>query len=171
MSTVRPLWAHQERALNAIASRFAIKDRCQLIMAPGTGKTLVSLRLAEKLARPGLVVVAVPTIALLGQTMAAYMADSVAPHDYLAVCSDPTVEAEAQEGSKGLTAEERRELSAEVARAEDELSVHPRTRVVIVAEGIEAALSGRQLVRRDAGGSPPTTRSTSHWPRSEHSVS
>ena len=75
MSTVRPLWAHQERALNAIASRFAIKDRCQLIMAPGTGKTLVSLRLAEKLARPGLVVVAVPTIALLGQTMAAYMAD------------------------------------------------------------------------------------------------
>ena len=148
MKTARRLWPHQKSALEAIMEHFGTKgrhrDRCQLVMAPGTGKTLVSLRLAEKVASSGLVVVTVPTIALLGQTLAAYTADASRRHDYLAVCSDPMVEAKAEGGNKGLSGQERRDLERQIARDEAELATWAR--VVIAAEDIEAALVER---RRD----------------------
>ncbi|MBQ9566339.1 MAG: DEAD/DEAH box helicase, partial [Synergistaceae bacterium] len=84
----------QTKALNAVIEGFKTNDRGKLIMACGTGKTFTSLRIAERVAgRGNLVLFLVPSIALLNQTLLSWNAD----HDrnintiYFAVCSDSTV--------------------------------------------------------------------------------
>ena len=63
--------------------------RGKLLMACGTGKTLVGLRIAETLAgRSGRVLVLVPSLALLSQTLRAWVDDTELPVRAFAVCSD-----------------------------------------------------------------------------------
>ena len=58
-------------------------------MACGTGKTLVGLRIAEQIAGPGgRALVLVPSLALLSQTLQAWMADRTLDVRAFAVCSD-----------------------------------------------------------------------------------
>ena len=66
--------------------------RGKLIMACGTGKTFTSLRVAEKeTGGDGLVLVLVPSIALLGQTLRAWSADAMEPLNAVCICSDPKI--------------------------------------------------------------------------------
>ncbi|MDR2199314.1 MAG: DEAD/DEAH box helicase family protein [Deltaproteobacteria bacterium] len=83
---------HQEEALANILTGFKDFDRGQIHMACGTGKTLISLKIAEKTGGPGgLVLYLVPGIALLSQTITEWTQESAVPLHSFAVCSDAKV--------------------------------------------------------------------------------
>jgi superfamily II DNA or RNA helicase len=82
--------SHQEEAVSTIVEGFGSTDRGQLIMACGTGKTLVGLLAAEALGSKRTLVV-VPSLSLLAQTLREWTTNTRRPFDYLAVCSDATV--------------------------------------------------------------------------------
>ena len=88
--TVYELREHQENAVRAINKSFDDdgNDRCKAIMACGTGKTLMSLRLAEGRANGGLVLFAAPSIALVSQAMREWTNQAKANLRTLVVCSD-----------------------------------------------------------------------------------
>ena len=78
---------HQKQAMAAVISGFDDKDRGQLIVACGTGKTLPGVFIAEELeSRRTLILV--PS---LSQTVREWTANSVHPFKFLSVCSDQTV--------------------------------------------------------------------------------
>jgi superfamily II DNA or RNA helicase len=85
--------AHQLPAVEAGAAHFARHDRGTLVMACGTGKTLVSLWTAQRLGASRLLVV-IPTLQLQSQTLASWLAD-VAGQDYpvLLIGSDASMRA------------------------------------------------------------------------------
>ena len=90
----RRLRKHQARAIKVVVQAFqdpAVR-RGQLLMACGTGKTLVGQRIAEQLdART--VLVLFPSLMLLGQTLRDWLSDASEGRDFdwIAVCSDSTV--------------------------------------------------------------------------------
>lgn len=95
-STYSPksLFPHQSEAVNAVINGFNNHNRGKLIMACGTGKTFTSLKVAEHLAGiGGFVLVLVPSISLLNQSLLAwnYDHDENIPMKSYAVCSDSTV--------------------------------------------------------------------------------
>lgn len=81
---------HQQAAIDSTLAHFTEPDtRGKLFMACGTGKTLVGLRIAEALAGPGgRVLVLVPSLALLSQTLHVWLADATIDIRAFAVCSD-----------------------------------------------------------------------------------
>ena len=80
---------HQRDAIDAIEAAFTENDRCKAIMACGTGKTLMALRLAEEyLGGRGTVLFCAPSISLVGQSMREWLAQSRVPLAPLVVCSD-----------------------------------------------------------------------------------
>lgn len=95
------LWDYQAEAVDAVVRGFkkeakSRKDcRGKMIMACGTGKTLVSLNIAEKIAgRGGVVLYLVPSISLILQTMREWSDNARFAHRYIAVCSDKSVRGE-----------------------------------------------------------------------------
>ena len=83
---------HQKEALEAVRTGLTEADRGKLIMACGTGKTLTSLRIAEDLAGVGKhVLVLMPSLALMAQSVREWTADAEAPLQSFAVCSDTQV--------------------------------------------------------------------------------
>ena len=82
----------QDKALQRVRAGLAEADRGKLIMACGTGKTLTSLRIAEELAgEGGHVLLLVPSLALMSQSVPEWCADAVLPITAFAVCSDTQV--------------------------------------------------------------------------------
>ena len=83
---------HQAQAVRQVIQAFKTEDRTQAIMACGTGKTFAALWVAEAL-KPKTVLVLVPSIALLSQTLKEWSkATSWGDRfTYMAVCSDDTV--------------------------------------------------------------------------------
>jgi superfamily II DNA or RNA helicase len=81
---------HQKEAVEAIARGFQGADRGQLIMACGTGKTLVALWVKERIAAQRTVVL-VPSLGLISQILHEWTFASRAPFQVLCVCSDQTV--------------------------------------------------------------------------------
>lgn len=82
---------HQQEALKKAAEYYKKHDRGKLIMACGTGKTYTSLCLVEQETdNKGLILVLVPSIALINQTLNEWQ--SCAKHDIypICVCSDST---------------------------------------------------------------------------------
>lgn len=83
---------HQREAIDSIKKTFETHDRCSLVMACGTGKTLTSLRLCEEmLGMGGTVLFLAPSISLISQTMRAWVnqiRDNEKINLYV-VCSDP----------------------------------------------------------------------------------
>ena len=85
---------HQLVAMSKAYEHFVTQDqeRGKLIMACGTGKTYTSLKIMEQMTpKDGFVVFLVPSIALLGQTLNAWMADKVDDMRAVCVCSDARV--------------------------------------------------------------------------------
>lgn len=86
------LRAHQQKALDNTHSHFKDQDRGKLIMACGTGKTFTSLKIAENETKgKGLVLFLVPSIALLGQTLSEWSANSEYPINPICICSDSRI--------------------------------------------------------------------------------
>ncbi len=82
----------QVEALEAVQAGFDTADRGKMIMACGTGKTLTALRIAEAIAGPGgHVLLLVPSLALMAQTVREWCADSEVPLTAFAACSDTQV--------------------------------------------------------------------------------
>ncbi|MBE3010885.1 DEAD/DEAH box helicase [Microbispora sp. NEAU-D428] len=80
---------HQRTALAKVREGFTAHDRGKLIMACGTGKTLTALRIAEDMVAPGgTVLLLVPSISLLSQTLKEWTAEAEVPLRPFAVCSD-----------------------------------------------------------------------------------
>jgi len=83
---------YQLEAVEAVITGFQHTDRGKLIMPPGTGKTFVALQIAEQLVGPGgYVLFLAPSIALVEQTLRAWLADASVPLRPFAVTSDRTV--------------------------------------------------------------------------------
>lgn len=81
---------HQQKAIEAALLHYQTADRGKLIMACGTGKTFTSLRIAEQLTGgEGIVLFLIPSIALLGQTLAEWTANASQPINAVCICSDP----------------------------------------------------------------------------------
>lgn len=93
--------AHQRQAIDAVLSGFETHDRGKMIMACGTGKTFTALRLAEELAEHNggraRILFAVPSIALLGQSLREWSAQANLDLRAFAVCSDKKVSKEAED--------------------------------------------------------------------------
>jgi superfamily II DNA or RNA helicase len=87
-----PMRPHQIAAMRDVVERgFATgQDRGQLLMACGTGKTLVGQRIAEKL-RSDRTLVVVPSLSLLEQTHRAWKANATRRFRAFCFCSDPSV--------------------------------------------------------------------------------
>jgi superfamily II DNA or RNA helicase len=81
---------HVREAIRATVKGFDGTERGQLIMACGTGKTLVGLWSSEGLQSIRTLVL-LPSLSLLAQTLREWTANAAQPFDYLAVCSDETV--------------------------------------------------------------------------------
>ncbi len=85
---------HQRTAINKTHEYFQkkVNDRGKLIMACGTGKTFTSLKIAEnETDNKGLILFLVPSIALLGQTLRVWKAQSAQPLEAVCICSDAQV--------------------------------------------------------------------------------
>ncbi len=88
----KQLRPHQTIALADVKNGLAQADRGKLIMACGTGKTFVSLKIAESLAGAGKrVLFLVPSLALMSQTLTEWTQESKTPLHSFAVCSDSDV--------------------------------------------------------------------------------
>lgn len=82
---------YQAAAVEAVVSGLAGGDRGKLILPCGTGKSVVALWIAERMAGAGgRVLYLVPSIALMGQTMREWASqrDPDIAHRYIGVCSD-----------------------------------------------------------------------------------
>ena len=95
---------HQREAIRDVVKGFTKSDRGQLIMACGTGKTLTSLFIKEKFAAER-VLVLVPSLSLLKQTMQVWRVNARVPFEALPVCSDETVERSEDDAAVGHTSE------------------------------------------------------------------
>lgn len=88
----KQLRPYQQEAVEAVLKGFTRNDRGKLIMPPGSGKTFVALKIAERLVGPGgYVLFLAPSIALVEQTLRAWLMDAELPLRVYAVTSDYTV--------------------------------------------------------------------------------
>ena len=84
---------YQKNAIDSALNHFTENDRGQLIMAPGTGKTFTSLKIAEAMARDAskeqyTILYLVPSIQLLTQTLRGWNNDTEMTMSSMAVTSD-----------------------------------------------------------------------------------
>jgi superfamily II DNA or RNA helicase len=104
---------HQRRAIQDCVSGLAATDRGQLVMACGTGKTLIGPFLAERLSAKR-VLVLLPSLSLLGQTLREWA--TATEFDYIAVCSDETVAKDEHDAVVASTSELGVPVTTEVER-------------------------------------------------------
>ncbi|UQX13556.1 DEAD/DEAH box helicase [Candidatus Mycobacterium methanotrophicum] len=83
---VRP---HQAEALVALDAALGVGPRARVIMACGTGKTLVGRWYAQRV-RAGVTVVVVPSLGLVAQTLSEWRSAAGWPFEALITCSDPS---------------------------------------------------------------------------------
>jgi superfamily II DNA or RNA helicase len=82
----------QQEVIDKALSYFRENTRGQLILPCGTGKTLASMWIAEKL-KAQCILILVPSLALLSQTLREWAFNtSITPFRYLCLCSDTTVD-------------------------------------------------------------------------------
>ncbi|MDO9011078.1 MAG: Helicase associated domain protein [Gallionella sp.] len=82
---------HQQEALTAIARGLVENDRATVVMACGTGKSLVALWAAEQHGCKNLLVL-VPSLALVRQLLHEWLKETAWEQlTFMCVCSDPTV--------------------------------------------------------------------------------
>lgn len=90
LSRKHPL-PHQQEALEAIADGLQTNDRATVVMACGTGKSLVSLWAAEQ-RQCKTILVLVPSLALVRQLLHEWLRETAWERfTFMCVCSDPTV--------------------------------------------------------------------------------
>jgi len=127
--TPRP---HQRAMIDNVVQGLTGNSRGKLIAAPGTGKTLAALWITEHdelLASK--VLVLVPSIALVGQTLRQWTMHRNKEFSYLCVCSDQSVDTDIEENSDIST---------------NELGFQVTTSIEDVESWMKATIQGRQYV-------------------------
>jgi superfamily II DNA or RNA helicase len=81
---------HQDKMISEVLEGFVTEKRGKMLAACGTGKTLAALWIKERLTAKKTLFVA-PNLALIKQTLEAWMPQAKTPFTYLCVCSDVTV--------------------------------------------------------------------------------
>ncbi len=128
---------HQKEAVQKANDYFKDHDRGKLIMACGTGKTYTSLLITESMVKnDGFVLFMVPSIALLGQALNAWMADTSKDIYPIGVCSDATA-SEIKKNAK--------EDFDEIEDNLSELSIPASTNVKTIIKHIELARAQKKL--------------------------
>lgn len=118
---------YQQSALDDVLNGFKSSDRGKLVMACGTGKTLVALHIAERLAgKGGTVLYLVPSISLIYQSMREWSDNANSRHYYVAVCSDKSV------GEEGSILELECPVSTDAKELRANLSRRPRAAMTVV---------------------------------------
>lgn len=80
---------HQREVIDAVKTELKDHDRCSLVMACGTGKTLTSLRLVEEqVGEGGTVLFLAPSISLVSQSMRDWVNQTRCRINVYVVCSD-----------------------------------------------------------------------------------
>jgi predicted helicase len=88
----KKLYPHVLEVREKVCEYFKENERGRLIMACGTGKTMTSLKIAEKhTGGKGTVLFLVPSIALIGQTLREWTSQSDVPINPICICSDPEI--------------------------------------------------------------------------------
>ena len=118
---------HQVKARDDVLEGLKAHDRGKLVMACGTGKTLVSLHVAERRAGRGKTVLyLVPSISLILQTMREWSENANTAHNYVVVCSDRST------GEDGSITELESPVSTDVPTVKRSLSRRPRDAMTVV---------------------------------------
>lgn len=79
---------HQKKAIDRITTAFESNDRTTVVMACGTGKTLMALRFVEGFCPSGTVLFLAPSISLVSQTMRSWVNQTRNRINIYVVCSD-----------------------------------------------------------------------------------
>ena len=129
LDTKKPktLFDYQNDAKSDVVKNFEKHDRGKLIMACGTGKTLVSLHIAEQIAGKGkLVLFLVPSISLILQSMREWSYNANMKHYYVAVCSDKST------GEEGSIAELESPVSTDVNTLRPYIENRPKDSMTVI---------------------------------------
>ncbi|MFI1408930.1 Helicase associated domain protein [Streptomyces sp. NPDC020707] len=92
-STASPLWDHQRKAVEDLQAELSSAGRVTNVMACGTGKTRVGAELARLVSPSEPVLIVVPTLDLIAQTLSAWL-DALGREELghiIAVCGDAEV--------------------------------------------------------------------------------
>ena len=143
---------HQRKAIEEIIAEFQHASRATAVLACGTGKTLVALWAAEK-QEPKTVLVLVPSLALLSQTLPEWCRQTTwgDRFRYLCVCSDSSVDQSAQNDDYALKQSDLEfTVTTEAKRVEEFLAANPSGVNVIFstyqsAEVVAAGLNGAPI--------------------------
>jgi superfamily II DNA or RNA helicase len=81
----------QREAIEAAVLHYGTHKRGQLILPCGAGKTLASIWISEKMGGKNILIM-VPSLSLLSQTLREWAVNASIPFRYLCVCSDTTVD-------------------------------------------------------------------------------
>ena len=88
----KDIFPHIYEVVDATHTYFKTHERGKLIMACGTGKTIASLKIAEKETKgKGYILFLVPSIALLGQSLREWSAQANEELNAICICSDEEV--------------------------------------------------------------------------------
>jgi predicted helicase len=140
---------HQKEAVENIAADLNRADRTTAVMACGTGKTLVALWAAEAM-NPKTVLVLVPSLALLSQTLPDWCKQSKwgDRFRYLCVCSDASVDQSAKNDDYALNQSDLEFTVTTEAKQVEEFLAENRSGVNVIfstyqsAEVVAAGLKG-----------------------------
>jgi len=147
----------QEQAVADVLKGLQTADRGKLIMACGTGKTLVSLKIAERLVKAkgnsqGLILLLVPSLALLSQTLREWAAQADGLARIFAVCSDSKAgknEEDIPVNELGLSpTTDSARLAAELLKSQDKRS--GMTVIFSTYQSIEVVAAAQQQIQQEA---------------------
>lgn len=100
----KKLYPHVLEVRDKVVEYFNENERGRLIMACGTGKTMTSLKIAEKHTdNKGTVLFLVPSIALIGQTLKEWASQADRPINPICICSDPEITKGRSAGDRDMT--------------------------------------------------------------------
>ena len=150
------LRSYQKDALEAVAANFETNSRGKLILPCGTGKSFVSLRIAEENAGAGKTVLClVPSISLMGQTMREWSRHRTLPHQYIGICSDVTTgrnsDLDAESYAKGQFSELTMPVTTKLDDITDAMSkpISPNTMRVVFST-YQSSVKIMEALRSDA---------------------
>ncbi len=100
----KKLYPHVIEVRDKVFEYFKENERGRLIMACGTGKTMTSLKIAEKQTdNKGTILFLVPSIALIGQTLKEWSSQADEPINPICICSDPEITRNRTKDDQDLT--------------------------------------------------------------------
>lgn len=100
----KKLYPHVLEVRDKVCEYFKENERGRLIMACGTGKTMTSLKIAEKQTdNKGTILFLVPSIALIGQTLKEWSSQADEPINPICICSDPEITRNRTKDDQDLT--------------------------------------------------------------------